>query len=148
VRVRMGVLAVALAVALSACSDDPESEPESKPQSSGQSGSPDAPFTEVTVDCPEFEDVAQRILDAQAAIYTGAGGPEEIDDLVAELDALKEGAPEDVQTALTDMGEGFRDAAELLERPTRKNRIKLVELAPKLSENGQAITTYITAECG
>jgi hypothetical protein len=137
----MGVLAMALALALSACSGDPESSPES-------STSPDATLTEVTISCPEFEDTAKKITDAQTKLYGGTADSETIDELVAELDALKEGAPPDVQTALTDMGAGFRDAAEILENPTPQGRAELAKLAPKLAEDGQKITAYITSECG
>lgn len=143
-RVLMGALALALAATLAACSDDPESESESR----SPSASPDAPLTEVTISCPEFEDTAKRITEAQAELYGGTADSETIDELVAELDALKEGAPPDVQAALTDMGAGFRDAAELLENPTRENQAKLAELAPKLSEDGQTVTAYITSKCG
>jgi hypothetical protein len=139
----MGAVAVALALALTACSDDGGDDRES-----GGSPTADAPLTEVTIDCPEFEDVAEKITDAQTELYSGTGDAAVIDDLVAELDALKEGAPEDVQTALDDMGEAFRDAAALLEKPTRKAKAELAALAPQLAEAGQTITSYITSECG
>ena len=138
----MGVLAVMLAVALSACSDDGE-----EPWSSEQK-SPDASLTEVTIDCPEFADTAQRITAAQTELYSGTADDATIDELVSELDGLKEGAPEDVQTALDDMGAAFRDASELLDDPTPANRAKLLDLGPMLAEDGQTITAYITAQCG
>lgn len=141
-RVRMGALAVVLALGLSACSDDGD-DPESGPAPTS-----DAPLTEITISCPEFEDVAKRITDAQATLYSGTGGTAAIDDLVAELEALEDGAPEDVQTALEDMGAAFRDAAALLEKPTRESKAKLAALAPELAQAGQTITAYITAECG
>ncbi len=31
------------------------------------------PLTEITVDCPEFAEVAQKITDAQTALYDGSG---------------------------------------------------------------------------
>ena len=138
----MGVLAVVLAVSLSACSDDGE-EP-----SSSEAGAPDAPVTEVTIACPEYAGTAQKIADAQTELYSGTADSGTIDKLVAELDGLKEGAPDDVQTALDDMGAAFRDASELLEDPTPSNRAKLLDLAPQLAEDGQAITAYITTRCG
>lgn len=148
---RMGIVVVVLAAALSACTDDPESSPRSGPEPSpeptSQSTAPEAPLTEVTVPCPEFADTAQRIADAQAALYSGAGDNTAIDDLEAELDALKEGAPPDVQAALTDIGAGFRDAAELLEDPTPKNKARLADLASTLAAAGQKITGYITSKC-
>jgi hypothetical protein len=138
----MGVLAVVLAVTLSACSDDGD-----EPSGSG-SKTPDATLTEVTVDCPEFADTAQKITDAQTELYSGTADDATIDELVGELDGLKEGAPDDVQTALDDMGAAFRDASELLDDPTPANRAQLLDLGPKLAEDGQTITAYITAQCG
>lgn len=142
-RARMGALAastVLLAAALVGCSDDTDPVSAQAPS--------DGPPSEVTVDCPEFEDTARKIVDAQASLYTAAGDPEAIDDLVAELDALKEGAPEDVRTALDDMGTAFRDAAELLEEPTAQSRAELVALAPGLSDAGRTITEYVQEQCG
>jgi len=150
----MGIFAVALVASLAACSDDPDSDSPSsgvsKSPSSSASGPSDDPATEVTVDCPEFADTAGKIIEAQAELYSAGGGDasQAIDDLLVELEALKEGAPDDVQGALTNLGSGFQDAAALLESPTKQNQAKLVELAPQLSEDGQKITAYITSECG
>jgi hypothetical protein len=147
VRARKALLAVALIVALSACTDD--DRPSSDPSSSDTPASaPEAPLTEITVPCAQFAEATQKITDAQAALYSGSGGSAAIDDLVAELTALQEGAPPDIQTALTDMAAAFRDAAELLENPTPDNKAKLVDLSSKLAADGQKITAYITSKCG
>lgn len=139
-RIRAGLVAVMLAAALTACSDESDGDADS-----GES--PSAPLTEITVDCDQFADTTKKISDAQAALYTGTGDPETIETLVAELDALKDGAPADIQDALTDMGAAFRAAAEILENPTRKKKAELEDLAPKLSQDGQKITDYILSEC-
>lgn len=133
-RVREAIFAFVLVAALSACGGDPES-------------SPSAELTEITLSCAKFDDTAKKITDAQAALYSGTGSTEAIDTLEAELSALKDGAPADVRTALTDLGAAFRDAEEILDKPTPKNTAKLAELAQKLSDDGQKITAYITAEC-
>lgn len=147
----MGILAVALAVSLAACSDDPDNESSSGDGSdapSATSDGPDAPLTEITVDCPEFEGVAQRIADAQTALYSGQGNADEaIEELQSELEGLKEGAPEDVQEALTDMGRAFGAAAEIL-RDQTPDQTELLELAPRLSEASQTITEFVTEQCG
>jgi hypothetical protein len=145
VRVRMGILAVAFAVSLTGslagCSDDdPKSDPTSNPSEPSMS--------EVTIDCPEFEEAAQKITDAQTALYDGSGGPEAIDDLVAELEDLKEGAPKDIKAAIDDLAAGFRDAAAILANPTPKGQAELAELSEKLSADSQKITAYFTSECG
>lgn len=157
------VMGGALALALGACSDDgDESGDAPRAASTSDDGagadptadptvvpSDDPSVTEVTVDCPAFEDAARRIADAQALLYGPSGDPEQaIADLQVELEALKEGAPDDVRQALTDLGAGFEDAAELLADPTKGNQARLVALAPELAEAGERITTYVTEQCG
>ena len=136
-RNRVGILVLLLASFLSACSDDGGSDDES----SAPSDSP----TEITIDCDEFEDTAAVITEAQTALY--GGDPNALDTLLAELEALEEGAPEDVQTALADMADAFVRAEELLEDPTPEKQAELAELTPQLSEDSQTITAYITAQC-
>jgi len=151
VRVRMGIIVVALGLSLSACSDDPDSEPESNPDSSAQSDSPDAADTEVgNIDCPEYQETAQKIIDTQAQLFSPDPDNDPaaaIDELNAELEALKEGAPPEIQEALTGLSASFGDAAEILEDPNGQNQTKLLELATKLSEAGQKVTTYIAEQC-
>ena len=141
----MGILAVALAASLAACSDDPDSKSDSP--SNGESESSDGHRhtgqrrrRSGSIDCPEFADVGAKIVEAQTDLYapSGAGDPgAAIDDLVAELDGLKEGAPEDVQEALSELGDGFERAAELLEDATQQGQAELLTLAPQLAEAGQ-----------
>lgn len=137
---RVALALAALVLVCSGCSDDPE-----------QTGAdPSAPVTDITVECDRFADTAQRIADAQAALYDGKDSPEDataVDDLVTELDALKEDAPDDVDEALTGLGEGFRSAQELLADPTPENTAELAALSPKLSEDSQAVTAWILREC-
>ena len=140
-RIRQGILVVALAAALSACTGESGDSGDSEPSHSG------GPLTEITVDCGQFADTAEKITDAETALYSGSGGTAAIDNLVTELTALKAEAPSEIQSALTDMSAAFRDAEELLDNPTPENKAKLADLSPKLSEDGQKITAYITAEC-
>lgn len=140
-RTRVLILAVVLAAGLAACSDDSD-------KGSGATESPSAPLTELTVECAKFADTAKKITDAQTALYSGKGASEAIDTLVAELDALKEDAPEKVKTALSDMSDAFRSAEEILAKPTQENQAALAELAPKLAADGQTISAYILDECG
>jgi hypothetical protein len=137
----MGILAVALVASLAACSDD-------DPESDADPHATDITMSEVTVDCPQFADAAKKIADAQAALYDGSGGAGALDDLVAELDALKDDAPDDVDAALDDMADAFRDAAAILENPNPDNQAELADLGEKLSEDSQKITEYITSQCG
>lgn len=133
-RVREAIFAVVLVAALSACGGDPESSPSDE-------------LTEITISCARFDDTARKITDAQAALYSGTGSAEALDTLEAELSALEEGAPSEIRTALRDMSSAFRDAQEVLERPSPANTAKLADLAKKLSDDGQKITAYITSEC-
>lgn len=140
-RVRMGILAVTLALSLTACDDD-------DPKSDAGASPSDVQLTEVTIDCPQFAEAAQKITEAQAALYDGTGGAGAIDDLVTELNALKDGAPDDIRAALTDMAAAFRDAADILENPNAQNQAALADLSAKLSTDSQKITAYITSKCG
>ncbi len=133
-RVREAIFAAVLVAALSACGGDPESSPSDE-------------LTEITLACEKFEDTAKKITDAQASLYSGTGDTEAIDTLEAELSALKDGAPADVRTALTDLSTAFRDAEQILEKPTPENTSKLADVAQKLSDDGQKITAYIASEC-
>jgi hypothetical protein len=128
------VLAVVLLASLSGCGG-------------GSSDKPSAPMTEVTIACDQFSDTAKKITDAQAELYSGTGSTTAIDTLVGELDALKEGAPQDVKAALTEMGEAFRKAQEVIKDPTQASTTELADLGPKLSEDSQKITAYIVSKC-
>jgi hypothetical protein len=142
VRIREGILAVVLAAALAsglaACTDD---SGDSSPTPTG------GPVSAITVDCAKYADTAKKITDAQTALYADTSSTEAIDSLVTELTALKDKAPADIQAALTDMEAAFRDAQQILEHPTPENKAKLADLSPKLSDDGQKITAYITSEC-
>lgn len=133
-------LLVALAVA-TGCSGDPET-PEADPS---------APLSDITVDCDRYADTAQRITDAQTALYDGTDSPDDteaVDELVSELDALKDEAPDDVDTALSDLGAGFRSAAELLASPDQNDGADLTEVASSLAEDSQTVTAWILDQCG
>ncbi|KRA32771.1 MULTISPECIES: hypothetical protein [unclassified Nocardioides] len=134
-------LLAALAVTVGGCSSDPE---DPKPD-------PSAPQSDITVSCDRFDDTAQRITDIQTTLYDGkdsSGDAAAVNDLVAELDALKKDAPDDVDTALTDLGEGFRSARELLAEPSEANSAALAALAPELAADSQTVTTWIISQCG
>jgi hypothetical protein len=132
---------LAVLVLASGCSGDPD-EPK---------GAPSTELTEITVECARYADTAQRITEAQTALYDGEDAPGDVvvvNTLVEELDALKQDAPSDVRTALTGLGEGFRSAQQLLADPTEANRAALAELTPRLSEDGQTVTGWIVEQCG
>lgn len=134
-----GLLAVLVLAA--GCSGDPD-EPEADPS---------APLSDVTVDCDRYEETAQRITDAQTALYDGKDSPDDataVDELAAELEALQEEAPDDVDTALTGLADGFRSAQQLLADPDAADGAALAELAPALAEDGQTVTAWILDECG
>jgi hypothetical protein len=133
----MGMTA-ALVLALTACSDDSDGNPEAE-------GTPTP--SEITIDCAEFEDTAALITKAQTDLYSGTGGPEVIETLVTELEALEDGAPADVRVALSDMADAFREAESLLENPTPRKQRELAELAPKLANQSQTITDYVVEQC-
>jgi hypothetical protein len=109
---------------------------------------PSSSMTEVTIACDKYADTAKKITDAQAEIYSGAGGSTEaVDALLFELDGLKKDAPADIDDALTEMSDGFRQAQQVMASPTPENTKKLADLGPKLSADGQKITAYIVSKC-
>lgn len=134
----LGLLA-ALAVA-TGCSGDPD-EP---------TADPSAPLSEITVDCERYADTAELITDAQTALYDGKDSPADataVDDLVAELEALQEEAPDDVDASLTGLADGFRSAQELLTGSGTADTSELFSLSTALSEDGQAVTAWILTQC-
>lgn len=135
----IGLLAVLVLAA--GCSDDPD-EPVADPS---------APLRDVAVDCDRYEATAQRITDAQTALYDGKDSPEDataVDALVAELEALEEEAPDDVDSALAGLAEGFRSAQQLLADPEAADPAELSTLSATLAEDGQAVTAWILEQCG
>jgi hypothetical protein len=138
VRTRDAFLAVVLVLAATGCSGDGDGDAEPNPTD---------PVSEITVDCEEYDDAAKAITSAQAELYADSGSEGAIDRLAGELAALKDDAPPQIQTALTDMEAGFRDAKEFLANPTPENKANLVDLAPELTADGQRITAYIRSEC-
>lgn len=146
-RVRAAILMILLALCLGACGGGGGG---GKAAGTGSTRlpSPTAELTEITVPCAKFAAAAKKITDAQTSLYTGsADGADAIDSLVAELNALKAGAPIAVRDALSRMAAAFADARELLANPTAENRSKIAATASKLSEDGQRITAYITSQC-
>lgn len=148
-RTRVAILLLVPAVALlplTGCSSD--DEPGASPSSgSTRLGTPSDELTEITVPCTEFEETAQRISQAQADLYEGSGDPAAIDTLIRELDALKAGAPDDVQDALDALGDGFRDAGALLADATPENQKALADVGAELSAAGQTVTEYVVDQC-
>jgi len=140
----LAILTVLSAFMLTACGgsdDDPGSADSSRlPE-------PTASLSEMTIPCREFEGTAAAIAKAQADLYEPAGADDAIDALVRELDALKDGAPADVQAAVDDLADGFRAAQELLADPSAANQQALADVAEDLSAAGQKVTAYVVEQC-
>lgn len=132
----MLMVTATLLLTLAACADDTDDEPDADPTP-----------TEITIDCDEFERTAALITQAQTDLYSGTGGPETIDTLVAELEALEDGAPGEVRLALTEMADAFREAEQLLEHPSPQGQQRLLDLAPELADHSQTITEYVVDQC-
>jgi hypothetical protein len=149
VRTRVAIHLVAPVVALlalTACSSDDEPGASASPGAT-RLGTPSATLTEITVPCAEFQETAAKIAEAQSELYAGTGDDRAIDTLAAELEALKDGAPDDVQDALDTLVDGFRDAEELLADPSAADQEALAEVAAELSAAGQKVTAYVVAQC-
>lgn len=149
-RLRMAFLVPVLVLSglLTACGgDDAEPSSNATPNTRLSPTAPSAPLTEATISCARFEATAKRIAEAQSELYSASGAKAAIDELVTELDALKDGAPANVQKALDDLGDAFRTAAEVLENPTQENAEKLQDLGTELAESGQLVSEYIVSKC-
>lgn len=136
--------ALVVSAALVGCSDG---------SGDGSTADPSPEPSDITVSCDRFDETAQRITEAQVAIYDGKDSADDlaaVDALVAELDALKTDAPEEVRTALTDLGSAFREAQRLLDGATAGDQAGLNELAglaPALAEDSQVVTAWILDQC-
>lgn len=139
----LAILTTLSAFALSACggSDDGAST------DSDRLPEPTASLTETTIQCAEFDGTAERIAEAQKQLYSSEGPADAIAALVAELEALKAGAPADVQAALDTISKGFRDAAALGPTPDAEDQAKLADVAAELSAAGQKVAAYFVEQC-
>ncbi len=148
-RLRMALVVpvVMLAGAVGACGGDDEPTGGASPNTRLSPTAPSDPLTETTISCDKFEATAKRINEAQSELYTSSGASAAIEDLVDELEALKDGAPADVQTALDDLAAGFRVAVDVLDNPTQENAKRLQDLGDRLSESGKRVTEYIVSQC-
>ncbi len=108
---------------------------------------PSSSMTEVTIACDKYADTAKKITDAQTEIYSGTGGAEALASLRSELDGLKDGAPADVKAALTELGDAFEKAQQIMQDPANADPTELADLAPKLSQDSQKVTAYIVSRC-
>ena len=146
-RHRAGILSVALAIVLAGCGGggDDDQKPSAKET---RLGTPSTSVTETTLDCAKYNDTAQKIVQAQQELFAGSGGSTEaLDSLKAQLDALKDGAPGDVKAAIDELETAFEKVQEAIENPTSEAQAELAEMAPKLSADGQKISTYIVSQC-
>lgn len=140
----LAILTVLSAITLSACGG---SDDESNSTDSNRLPEPEASLTEMTVPCAQFAGTAERIAEAQKQLYASSGSADAIEALTAELEALKEGAPADVQAALDTLSQAFQDAAALVDDPEAADQQKLAELASELSAAGQKISAYVVDRC-
>ena len=145
-RVRAGILVVALAAALTGCGGGGGDE---KPSAgSTRLGTPSSKVTRSVLDCDKYSDTAQNIVEAQQELYAGSGGSTDaVDKLKSEMDALKHGAPANVQAAIDELDDAFAKVQEVMATPSSEGQQELAAMGPKLSQDGQTITTYIVSRC-
>jgi len=145
-RLRSAILGVALAIVLTSCGGGGDDDEPSAVNT--RLGAPSESVTETTIDCAKFNDTAQKIVRAQQEMFAGSGGSTEaLDSLTTQLDALKEGAPGDVKAAIDELESAFEKVHEVIQNPNSEAQAELAEMAPKLSADGQKITTYIVSQC-
>ncbi len=140
----LAILTVLSVVMLSACGG---SDDDSGSTDSDRLPEPEASLTEMTVPCAQFAGTAERIAEAQRQLYSSEGSIGAIEAITTELEALKDGAPSDVQAALDTLSQGFKDAAALVADPEAADQEKLAELATDLSAAGQKVSEYVVEKC-
>lgn len=145
-RVRAGILVVVLAASVTACGGGGDDE---KPGAgSTRLGSPSSQVTQSRIDCAKYADTAQKITEAQQELYAGSGGSTEaLDTLKSRMNALKDGAPDDVQAAIDELNVAFVKVKEVMANPTSEAQQELAQMGPKLAADGQTITAYIVSQC-
>jgi len=145
-RVRASILLVVLVAALTACGGGGDDD---KPSAaSTRLGTPGAKPTQTVLDCQKYDDTAQKIVEAQQELYAGNGGSTDaLDSLKSEMDALKDGAPGEVKDAIDELDDAFVKVQEIIANPTTEGQQELAAMGPKLSRDGQTITTYIVSQC-
>src|SRR5690348_12507151 len=143
-RVRAAILVVVLGAALTACGGGGgDDKPSAK---STRLGTPTTNVTETTLDCSKYADTAQKIVQAQQELYAGSGGSTEaLDTLKSEMDALKDGAPDNVKTAIDELDDAFAKVQEIITSNSATAQQQLASMGQELSKDGQTITTYIVS---
>jgi hypothetical protein len=149
-RLRAGILGVVLLFALTACGGG-DDEADKKPTGgSTRLGTPSDDVTESVLDCAKYADTAQEIVEAQQELFAGSGGSTEaLDALKSQMNALKDGAPDNVQAAIDELNEAFEKVQEIIHDPSASAEAQreLQEMGSKLATDGQTITTYIVSQC-
>jgi hypothetical protein len=145
-RVRAAILVVILGAALAGCGGGGGDK---KPSAnSTRLGTPSTHVTETTLDCAKYADVSQKIVEAQQELFAGSGGSTEaLDTLKSEMDALKDGAPDDVKAAIDELDAAFANVQEIITSGSATAQQELASMGPKLSADGQTLTTYIVSQC-
>lgn len=106
------------------------------------SGSDTSPY------CRELSTAAQRISTSQADLYNGTpAARRSMQRLVGELRSLQAEAPAQIKVVLTELGEAFRSAQDLLQHPRPATSTQLAAVAQTLGRDGRKITDYVTSQC-
>ena len=151
---RRAILAAGLtvwlaALALAGCTSSARPKPTGPPSSTASPTALATGGAQQSAYCASLAAAAQKINSAEVALYSGTHGATNatVASLVAELRSLQAGAPEDIQSALADMVNGFVTAQDLLAHPTAQNEAQLAAVAPKLAGDAQRISTYLISRC-
>ena len=152
-RVRAAILAVVLAVLLAgfltACGGGGDDDSTKTPSGTNtRLSSPTSKVTQTTLDCDKYADTAQKIAQAQQELYAGSGGSTDaLDALKSEMDALKDGAPDDVKAAIDELNDAYAKVQEIIADPSSQAQSDLASMGPKLASDGQTIATYVVSQC-
>ncbi|MCW2787380.1 MAG: hypothetical protein JWP74_3897 [Marmoricola sp.] len=145
-RARIALVVVLVAV-LSACGSSSSSDTK-KADSTPTSGTTSVPGGS-SLDCAKFANTAEQMSAAAQKAFTGSAdsltaGLKALD---AEFNALKQGAPADVKSAIDDLTSAFSQIAKIRANPTAANASNLQKLSARLPTDDQKIAAYITTKC-
>ncbi len=150
-RTRFALVIVALAAVASACGGS--SSPSTAP-TTGTTTPVSTPTISIpsggNFDCAKYVNTSAQISRAMANSFSGsvADFDTALNALKSEFNAIKDGAPSDVKSAIDDMVSAMTDIGKIRANPSSADASHLQTLAAKMPTDGAKISAYIASKCG
>lgn len=153
-RLRFGIIALVLVASLSACGDDDKKDAASATSSAPSSAAPSEssldPSDVDTAKCAKFLEGQAKAEELTGKLTSGADISAAIEAANEQFDALKEGAPADIQEALdkvkaayTALGNFYKDPSAM----TGAAAAEMAEATKDLQENALKLNNWIIENC-